>query len=407
VQRRTRNVVIRDIRRKFRALRGVLNERQRRLWAATEAKALGRGGPSWVSKATGISRRTIYAGLNELDGPASGLGEQRSRAPGAGRKRLTVLHPELPDVLDALIEPTTRGDPESPLRWTTTSSRAIAEELTAQGFPISPQAVRNMLRDNDFSLQANRKTQEGNQHPDRDAQFRYINNRAKELQRRDQPVVSVDTKKKENIGQFKNKGRGWRPKGKPCEVKVHDFIDKELGKVAPYGIYDIGANVGWVSVGISHDTAEFAVNSIKAWWSKMGKKRYPMATELMITADSGGSNSSRTRLWKVSLQKLADQTGLRIRVCHYPPGTSKWNKIEHRMFSFITKNWQGKPLVTQQAVVDLIGNTRTRTGLVIKAALDRRTYRKGVKVSDEEMAALNIKRARFHGDWNYTVLPRN
>ncbi len=358
-----------------------------------------------MSQATGISRRAIYAGIRELEGPPSVLGEQRSRAPGGGRKRLEELNPGLSKALDALIEPTTRGDPESPLRWTITGSSTIAEELTAQGHPISPQAVRNMLRDKDYSLQANRKTQEGKQHPDRDAQFRYISNRAKDLRRRNQPIVSVDTKKKENIGNLKNKGRRWRPKGKPEKVKVHDFIDKELGKVAPYGVYDIVGNTGWVSVGISCDTAEFAVNSIKKWWAKMGIRRYPKAKELMITADSGGSNSSRGRLWKVSLQKLADETGLRIRVSHFPPGTSKWNKIEHRMFSFITKTWQGKPLLSRQSVVDLIGNTRTKTGLVVRAALDRRTYRKGIKVSDEEMEALNIRRARFHGDWNYTILP--
>lgn len=309
--------------------------------------------------------------------------------------------------LDALIEPTIRGDPESPLRWTIMGSRTIAEELTAQGHPISPQAVRNMLREKEYSLQANRKTQEGKQHPDRDAQFRYIYNRAKDLRRRNQPIVSVDTKKKENIGNFENKGRRWRPKGKPQKVLVHDFIDKELGKVAPYGVYDIVANNGWVSVGISHDTAEFAVNSIKKWWSKMGKRRYPKAKELMITADSGGSNGSRTRLWKVSLQKLADETGLRIRVCHFPPGTSKWNKIEHRMFSFISKNWAGKPLLSTQAVVELIGNTRTKTGLVIRAALDKTTYRKGIKVTDEEMAGLKIRKAAFHGDWNYSIFSRN
>jgi hypothetical protein len=406
VQRDLKASTIQELRRKYRSLSGILDERQRRVWAATEAEAIGFGGPSWVSQATGISRRTIYAGLRELRNPQGAVDDQRVRAPGGGRKNLETLHPGLADALEALVEPTTRGDPESPLRWTTMSSRAIAKELMRQGFPISPQAVRNMLHNSNYSLQANRKTQEGKQHPDRDAQFRYINNRAKELQRRGQPVVSVDTKKKENIGEFQNKGRQWRPKGNPRKVRVHDFIDKELGKVAPYGIYDVGANAGWVSVGISHDTAEFAANSIKTWWLKMGKKRYPKAEELMVTADSGGSNSNRGRLWKVSLQRLADSTGLRIRVCHYPPGTSKWNKIEHRMFSFITKNWQGKPLVTRQAVVDLIGNTRTTTGLVIKAALDQRTYRKGIKVTDQELASVNIKRARFHGDWNYTILPR-
>jgi hypothetical protein len=326
--------------------------------------------------------------------------------PGGGRKKLEELDPGLSKALDALIEPTTRGDPESPLRWTISGSRSIAEELTKRGHPISPQAVRNLLHEKDYSLQANRKTEEGKQHPDRDAQFHYINRRTKELRRRGQPIVSVDTKKKENIGNFKNKGRRWRRKGKPDKVKVHDFIDEELGKVAPYGVYDIVANNGWVSVGISHDTAEFAVNSIRTWWKKMGKKRYPKATQLMITADSGGSNSSRARLWKVSLQKLADETGLRIHVCHFPPGTSKWNKIEHRMFSFISKKWAGKPLLTTQTVVELIGSTRTTAGLMIRAALDKRTYRKGIKVSDEEMAELKIRKARFHGEWNYTILPR-
>jgi len=397
------------IRRKFDALREELDERQRRLWAGTEARQIGRRGISWVAEATGLSRTTVRAGVKESRGkPAQGdRGERpRVRNPGGGRKPLTHHDPGLTKVLNELIEPTTRGDPESPLRWTCKSTRNLAAELNAQGHAVSHETVAQILKAQEYSLQANRKTQEGNQHPDRNAQFEYIYRHVKSAQRRNQPTISVDGKKKENIGPFKNAGREWRPKGQPEKVKVHDFIDKELGKVTPYGVYDMLLNEGWVSVGVDHDTAKFAVNSIRSWWKMMGKKAYRNATELTITADSGGSNSYRTRLWKVALQEFADETGLRLKVCHFPPGTSKWNKIEHRMFCYISKNWRGRPLLTRQTVVELIGKTTTTTGLRIRAQLDTNEYSKGIGVTDEELAAVVIKRARFHGDWNYTIHPR-
>ncbi len=398
--------VIERIRRKFRALAPVMDERMRRHWAATEARELSWGGVSWVAQATGLSRTTIAAGLEELNALADDTAPNpRIRRPGAGRKPLGHHDPDLWAALDALVEPVTRGDPETPLRWTCKSTRRLAEELSRQQHPISPGTVANMLRDLGYSLQANRKTREGENHPDRDAQFEYISQQVRRLQKRGQPVVSVDTKKKELVGDFKNAGREWRPQGEPEEVRVHDFQDPALGKVIPYGVYDLANNQGWVSVGIHRDTAQFASRTIQRWWEDMGAKRFPRARELLITADGGGSNSYRSRLWKVALQQLADNLGLTLRVCHFPPGTSKWNKIEHRLFSFITQNWRGKPLVSQQAIVNLIASTTTKTGLTVRAALDTNVYETGIKVSDEQMAKLHIRPADFHGEWNYSIAP--
>ena len=398
---------MRVIRKKFNALRSTLNERQRRLWAATEAVAIGRGGIACVGEATGLSRNTIRAGTRELkERKRRALEPQRVRRRGGGRKPLAHHDPDLPDALNALIEPTTRGDPESPLRWTCKSTRKLAAELTRQGHSISREGVARTLKAQKYSLQANRKTLEGKQHPDRNAQFEYINERVMLAQRRKQPVISVDTKKKELVGRFKNAGREWRPSGEPEDVDVHDFIDPELGKVIPYGVYDFVANNGWVSVGIDHDTAAFAVATIRRWWLKMGKRAYPRARELTITADSGGSNSYRGRAWKVDLQGFADETGLRLRVSHFPPATSKWNKIEHRLFCHISKNWRAKPLVTRQAVVELIGNTTTTTGLQVRAELDTHSYPTGRIITDEELASVNIRPDAFHGEWNYLIVPR-
>ena len=396
---------------KFRALSGRLDEASLRLWTAVEARSLGRGGISAVAKATGFSRTTIHAGLAELN---TGAGapvtphetRPRIRAPGGGRKKLTSKDARLLDDLDALVEPTARGDPVSPLRWTCKSTRRLAEELRAQGHPVSQRTVCDLLTQMNYSLQSTRKTREGGQHADRDAQFMHIARTVSDYQTTFDPVISVDTKKKELIGDFKNGGREWQPQGQPETVRVHDFIDPGLGKVAPYGVYDLTNNVGWVSVGIDHDTAEFAVESIRRWWCEMGEASYPQARRLLITADGGGSNGHRARLWKRELQRLADELNLTIQVCHFPPGTSKWNKIEHRMFCHITANWRGRPLVSRQVVVNLIGNTRTREGLQIKAALDENTYAKGIKVSDEELASLAIERDEFHGEWNYRFQPR-
>jgi hypothetical protein len=385
-----------------------MDERGRRQWAAAEARELGRGGVTAVSRATGLSRTTITAGLKELDLPSQqrAAEAERVRRPGGGRKPLVETDPELRPLLEALIEPATRGDPESPLRWTCKSIRRLADELARQRHPVSANTVASLLRQEGYSLQANRKTREGAAHPDRNAQFEHINKQVRRFQNRDQPAISVDTKKKELIGDFKNAGREWRPRGKPEEVRVHDFLDKHLGKAIPYGVYDMVNNQGWVSVGIDHDTAEFAVNSIRRWWKRMGRRRFPRASELLITADGGGSNSARSRLWKVSLQTLADEMGLRLQVCHFPPGTSKWNKIEHRLFSFITQNWRGKPLVSHQTVVNLIASTTTRTGLIVKAALDTHHYETAVKVTDEQLKELCLTPHAFHGDWNYTLTPR-
>ena len=393
---------------KYEALRDVMDERVRRLWAATEARALGYGGVSVVARAVGLTRPTIAAGMKEL-GDARGLvpmaPRHRVRRAGAGRPRVTDSDVGLRPALEELVEPATRGHPMSPLRWTCKSVRTLAAELTRQGHRVSHQTVSEVLQLSGYSLQANRKTREGAGHPDRNAQFEHIARRAKEFQQRGQPVISVDTKKKELVGDFKNAGREWYPAGQPPSVRVHDFLDDELGKAIPYGVYDLGANAGWVSVGIDHDTPEFAVESIYCWWRQMGRKTYPEARDLLITADGGGSNGSRTRLWKVALGRMADATGLKISVCHFPPGTSKWNKIEHRMFCHITRNWRGRPLESLEVVVNLIASTTTTKGLRVRAALDTDEYPTGVKVDDATMAALRLTPDELHGEWNYAIAP--
>ena len=400
--------VIARIRRKYRALEPEMDERRRRQWAAAEARDLGWGGITAVAQATGLSRTTITVGTGELTLPAKQRAAEamRVRRPGGGRRPLTETDPGLLAALEALIEPTTRGDPESPLRWTCKSIRRLADELTRENHPVGAVTVAKLLRQAGYSLQANRKTREGASHPDRNAQFEYINASVQRFLKRGQPAISVDAKKKEKVGDFKNGGREWFPKGEPEEVRVYDFLIKSLGKAALYGVYDLLQNQGWVSVGIDHDTAQFAVNSIRRWWNEMGQQRFPRAKELLITADGGGSNSHRSRLWKVSLQDLADELGIRLFVCHFPPGTSKWNKIEHRLFSFITKNWRARPLVSLEVIVNLIANTTTRTGLIVKAALDTNRYPTKIKVSDEQLGRLRLKRHEFHGEWNYTLSPR-
>ncbi len=397
---------------KFKALRGVLDERARRLWAASEARAWGYGGVSAVARATGLARATIAAGLRDLapgakaaEREARGAEPLRIRRPGAGRKRATEHDTGLTRALEKLVEPATRGDPQSPLRWTCKSVRVLARELTRTGHPVSHQTVRLLLQAADYSLQANRKTREGHQHPDRNAQFEHIAAKTRTFLRRRQPVISVDTKKKELVGDFKNAGREWRPAGAPEAVRVHDFLDPARGKAIPYGVYDLGANTGWVRVGVDHDTPEFAVQSIQQWWRKMGRRRYPTATDLLITADAGGSNSARARLWKVALQRLATETGLRIFVCHLPPGTSTWNKIEHRMFCHITENWRGRPLISHEVVVNLIANTTTEQGLRIRAGLDTRPYPTGVTVTPAALKEVRLAPDAFHGDWNYLITP--
>jgi len=389
------------VRQRFKALAATLDERQRRLWAATEAKALGYGGITLVSRSTGVSRRTIHVGLRALK--AGTLSADRVRCPGAGRKPLTQTQPRLTEALDALVEPTCRGDPESPLRWTCKSVRRLAAELQRQGFAIGRQKVADLLRVLGYSLQANCKTREGKENPDRNAQFEYIAAQVGQWQGRGQPVISVDTKKKELVGDFKNSGREWHPQGQPEPVRVHDFMDKTLGKAIPYGVYDLTANAGWVSVGIDHDTADFAVETIRRWWCHMGRALYPDATELLITADGGGSNGSRSRLWKVALQRLANQLRLAITVCHFPPGTSKWNKIEHRLFSHIAINWRGRPLTSHEVIVQLIARTQTATGLRIQADLDNNHYPTGIKITKAQFAAVQLYPAQFHGEWNYTI----
>jgi hypothetical protein len=400
--------VIQAIEARYTALAPLLDERMRRQWAAAEAQAYGSGGVRAVSRAIGMSPNTIVKGLVELaarrEDPRVPL-EPRLRAEGGGRPRVTDADPGLAEALERLVDPATRGDPMSPLRWTCKSTAQLAGELTRQGHPVSPRTVGRLLKADGYSLQGNRKTKEGGTHPDRNAQFEHINATVTKFQRRGQPVISVDTKKKELVGEFKNGGREWQPQGEPEEVRVHDFLDKELGKAIPYGVYDIGEDQGWVSVGIDHDTARFATEAIRRWWRKMGTKRYRDAKALLITADGGGSNGTRCRLWKVALQDLAARLGLPIHVCHFPPGTSKWNKIEHRMFCRITQNWRGRPLVSHEVIVNLIANTVTRTGLKIRAELDDGTYPTGIKVTDEELAAINLKRDKFHGEWNYSILP--
>jgi transposase len=390
---------------RFRAMAGELNERQRRLWAAAEARSAGRGGIAAVARATGMAIDTIRNGIAELESGET-LGPGRVRRPGGGRKPLTETDPTLLSDLERLLEADTRGDPGSPLRWTAKSVRQLAAGLGELGHRVHFASVAKLLRALGYSLQANRKTKEGAAHPDRDTQFRHINDVAKAAIDAGEPVISVDTKKKELIGDFKNGGREWAPSGTPIEVNTHDFPSQAHGRAIPYGIYDVANNEGWVSVGIDHDTAAFAVASIASWWQHLGRERFPHARTLTITADCGGSNGNRTRLWKTELQRLADDTGLAVRVCHFPPGTSKWNKIEHRLFSFISINWRAKPLISRQVVIDLIAATTTRTGLKVYAELDERTYPDKIKVSDTELAAVQIDRHRFHPEWNYTIKPR-
>jgi len=397
------------LQRKYAALLPILNERARRLWAATEALELGWGGISLVAQATGLARDTIYVGLRELrqpPPPAPAGCPQRVRRRGGGRQLLERTDPGLIDALDALVDPQTRGDPMSPLRWTCKSTYRLAEELTRQGHPVCPRTVAAILHAEGYSLQANRKTREGRSHPDRNAQFEHLNGRVQAFQRQGQPVISVDTKKKELVGDFENDGQEWQPQGQPEEVRVHDFPDKTLGKAIPYGVYDITSNEGWVSVGIDHDTALFATASIRRWWQEMGQGRFPRARRLLITADGGGSNGYRVRLWKVALQGLADTLDFPVQVCHFPPGTSKWNKVEHRLFSYITQNWRGKPLVSRQVIVSLIAATTTKAGLTVRAELDMNKYETGIEVSDEELTHVKLKPAEFHGEWNYTITPR-
>jgi hypothetical protein len=398
-------VNLKILRRKYAGLKPVLTERSRRMWAATEARALGHGGIALVERATQVSRATIQRGLRELESGAT-LEPNRTRRPGGGRTRAVEKAPRLLADLEALVEPTTSGDPDSPLRWTAKSVRALEAELRRLGHEVSYRLVADLLHEElGYSLQANRKTREGPQHPDRDAQFRYINEQVRRYLRRRQPAISVDTKKKELVGAFKNQGREWRPKGRPERVRVHDFLVPAQGKAIPYGVYDLQRNEGWVSVGIDHDTASFAVNAIRSWWKVMGHDRYPEASALLITADAGGSNGSRLRLWKWELQKFANRTGLSIRVCHFPPGTSKWNKIEHRLFSHIAMNWRGKPLVSLAAIVSLIADTHTETGLRVRSEIDHRRYPAAVTVTDEQMARINSRPDPFHGNWNYVIRP--
>ena len=399
-----------DIQQRFRSLSVFLDERMRRLVAAAESEAIGYGGVSAVARATGVSRRAITEGLKELRQQKASREarptQSRIRRKGAGRKRTADKDRTLLEDLDRLVDPSTRGDPESPLRWTCKSVRKLAEELQHEGHAVSYQTVAELLHQMDYSLQANQKTLEGSQHADRDQQFEYINRKAQRYLKQGEPVISVDTKKKELVGDFKNAGREWQPQDQPEKVRVHDFEIRQpdKGKIAPYGVYDLGSNVGWVSVGVDHDTAAFAVESIRRW---MGRRSYPQAKRLLITADSGGSNGARVRLWKWELQQLADETGLAISVGHFPPGTSKWNKIEHRLFSFISQNWRGKPLISHEVVINLIAATTTTTGLSVKSKLDTNAYPAGLKVTDQQMAELQLRRDKFHGDWNYRLVPRS
>ncbi len=394
------------IKQRFKTLESFLDERLRRIYSATEAKVIGYGGISIVSRETGVSRRAIALGKEELKHPPP-RGIRRTRKEGGGRKRTVDKDPTLKQDLEGLVEPVTRGDPESPLRWTSKSVRKLSKELNEMGHKTSYNLIAILLKEMGYSLQANKKTLEGTSHIDRDAQFEHINKKVKNYQRIKQPVISVDTKKKELVGNFKNGSREIRPKGKPEKVSVHDFMIKKLGRASPYGVYDLTSNAGWVNVGIDNDTATFAVESIRQWWYSMGKKVYPKAKRLLIIADSGGSNGSRVKLWKVELQKFANETELSIAVCHLPPGTSKWNKIEHRLFSFITQNWRGKPLVSHEVIVNLIAATTTKEGLSVECRLDTNSYPKGIKVTKEEIDRINMKRDYFHGEWNYIIYPNN
>ena len=397
---------ITTLRTKYRALAPGLTERSRRLWAASEAAALGHGGIALVERATGISRSTISRGMREVEaGEHEELSPEQVRRPGGGRKRAAEKDATLIPDLEAMVEPTTAGDPDSPLRWTSKSVRHLSDELRAMSHDVSHRLVADLLHDRGYSLQANQKRREGSQHPDRDAQFRYLNDQVRRFQKQQQPVISVDTKKKELVGDFKNPGREWRRKGNPEPVRVHDFLIPEQGKAIPYGVYDLSRNEGWVSVGIDHDTASFAVKAIGRWWKVMGRPSHPDAHSLMITADAGGSNGPRVRLWKWELQQFANRTGLSITVCHFPPGTSKWNKIEHRLFSHIAMNWRGKPLVSLVAIVSLIGSTKTAAGLRVRSELDRGKYPMGVVVTDQQFARIQLAPHSFHGDWNYTIRP--
>lgn len=396
-------IIVDTIRKKFNSLSPFLDERTRRLWAGAEANALGRGGKVIVAEATGVSRVTIDRGIRELGDTSTTRFINRIRVQGGGRKRVKNKKPEIIDDLKSLIDGTTRGDPESPLLWTCKSTRQLEKALRDKGYVVGRQKISELLDELGYSLQGNRKSEEGTEHPDRDAQFRFINRRIKIFQKFGQPVISVDTKKKELIGNFANKGKEWEPKGNPRKVDSHDFGND---RVNPYGVYDQTHNLGWVNVGTDNDTAEFAVESIRRWWEKMGNTSYPYADNLLVTADCGGSNGYRVRLWKVALQKLSNETGLKISVCHFPPGTSKWNKIEHRLFCHISMNWRGKPLVSHDVVVNLIGNTTTREGLTVQAEIDSNMYPKGKKVTDEEVKNIEIRRAGFHGEWNYKIMPK-
>lgn len=396
--------VVEWIREKYTAIIADLDERARRRWGAAEARSLGWGGIQAVAAATGLSDRTIRNGIMELDDPDAQPSTQQRRA-GGGRKRSEIEQPTIVDALKSLVDSGTRGDPMSPLRWTCKSTRIVAEELSRQGYAVSANTVGRLLRECGYSLQANRKTIEGKQHPDRDAQFRHISQRVKSFQRTGNPAISVDTKKKEPLGKMKNPGRTYRPKGDPEKVTTHDFPDKTLGKAVPYGVYDLTHNEAGVSVGVSHDTAEFAVAAIRRWWERLGQTRHPRAKRLLITADSGGSNSPRTRLWRWALQQFANETRLTIELCHYPPGTSKWNKIEHRLFCHITRNWQGVPLETMEIVVSLIGSTRTAEGLEVHAWLDENVYKKAKSVTEAQLSEVRIRRNAFHGEWNYQIIP--
>jgi hypothetical protein len=395
---------LKAMRQRYRAIKDALNERTRRRWAGAESLAAGRGGIAAIGRVTGLSYRTIVRGMREAMSPPN-LAPERIRCAGGGRKPAQSKDPELRPALEHLVEPLTRGDPESPLRWTLKSLRRLSQELCRGGHVAGRTLIGELLHDMGYSLQGTRKTREGSSHVDRNAQFEYINAKAAAFLKGRRPVISVDTKKKELVGDFRNAGREWHPKGKPPDVRVHDFIIKDLGKVAPYGVYDLANNVGWLGVGISHDTAEFAVATIARWWKRLGRRRFPKAKSLLVTADGGGSNGHRVRLWKWELQKFADRTGLTITVCHMPPGTSKWNKIEHRLFSFITQNWRGRPLESHAAIVKLIASTTTATGLKVYCELDEHEYEKGLGVTDEQMERVNINRHEFHGDWNYTIRP--